>query len=66
MIVIVCNCKLKLNFHLFRYAALDSIEKNSTPESYFEALEVRGLPDTPSKNELFSLSCIQSHFCFIS
>ena len=28
------------------------MEKNSTPESYFEALEVRGLPDTPSKNEL--------------
>ena len=29
------------------------MEKNSTPESYFEALEVRGLPDTPSKKNYF-------------
>ncbi|KAM7451254.1 hypothetical protein ABFA07_001297 [Porites harrisoni] len=34
-----------------KYAALDSIEKNSTPESYFEALEVRGLPDTPKSTQ---------------
>ena len=35
---------------LFRYAALESMEKHSKPDSFFEALEVRGLPDTPSEN----------------
>ncbi|XP_074627275.1 coiled-coil domain-containing protein 180-like [Acropora palmata] len=31
----------------FKYEALESIEKHSKPGNYFEALEVRGLPDSP-------------------
>lgn len=31
----------------FKYAALDAIQNTSKPDSYFDALEVRGLPDTP-------------------
>lgn len=35
----------------FKYAALDSIERNSKPDSFFEAIEVRGLPDTPKSTQ---------------
>ena len=32
-----------------RYAALDAMQNKSKPDSFFEAKEVRGLPDTPSE-----------------
>jgi len=32
-----------------RYAALDAMQNTSKPDSFFEAIEVRGLPDTPSE-----------------
>lgn len=31
----------------FKYAALDAMQNTSKPDSFFEAIEVRGLPDTP-------------------
>ncbi|KAK2566086.1 Coiled-coil domain-containing protein 180 [Acropora cervicornis] len=36
----------------FKYEALESIEKHSKPGNYFEALEVRGLPDSPKIEQL--------------
>lgn len=39
------------NMFLFnsRYAALNAMQNTSKPDSFFEAIEVRGLPDTPSE-----------------
>lgn len=31
----------------FKYAALNAMQNTSKPDSFFEAIEVRGLPDTP-------------------
>ncbi|XP_078383943.1 coiled-coil domain-containing protein 180-like isoform X2 [Oculina patagonica] len=35
----------------FKYAALDSLQNTSKPDSFFEAIEVRGLPDTPKATQ---------------
>lgn len=34
-----------------KYTALESMERHSMPESYFEALEVRGLPESPKATQ---------------
>ena len=36
-----------------RYAALDAMHNTSKPDSFFEAIEVRGLPDTPSESHIW-------------
>ena len=36
-----------------RYAALDAMQNRSKPDSFFDAIEVRGLPDTPSKSYIW-------------
>ena len=43
------------NVFLFnsRYAALDALQNTSKPDSFFEAIEVRGLPDTPSEYYMY-------------
>lgn len=45
-----------------RYAALDATQNTSKPDSFFEAIEVRGLPDTPSEYHQHLQSCICKHF----
>lgn len=52
-----------------RYAALDAMQNRSKPDSFFDATEVRGLPDTPSKSDIWLVTkhevkiagCV--HFC---
>ena len=48
------------NVFLFnsRYAALDALQSTSKPDSFFEAIEVRGLPDTPSGYNMYLYTCI--------
>ena len=55
-----------------RYAALDAMQNRSKPDSFFDAIEVRGLPDTPSKSytwlvtkheDVDSWMLAKFHFC---
>ena len=48
-----------------RYAALDAMQNTSKPDSFFEAIEVRGLPDTPSEYYMYMYVAVNFWFQLI-
>lgn len=60
MLIVNTGHKVMLFNYMFlfnsRYAALDAMQNKSKPDSFFEAIEVRGLPDTPS--ECYMYICV--------